>query len=209
MKLVIHLLTKAFVGISSIWLCRAKIIDTWSLKYNRSTSYCSWWVETWWGRSGFHWAWVGCRRGPLYAAAEIILCNRGNRSKNNRTYPTSDFGSMEDMLRLCCMFATLCISRCAYHVTRRRHMWYQSLDINFLLGDPRSRPHRHYPMWVSPQSSPALAMLFQLTQPNLVKDLINFLKEHQLPLPSLLKNNLPLPLSLHECSNCLLFCFHR
>ena len=52
----------------------------------------------------------------MYAAAEIILYNRGNRSKNNRTYPTSDFGSMEDIvavvLHVCnVVHITLCISR--------------------------------------------------------------------------------------------------
>ena len=72
----------------------------------------------------------------MYAAAGIILYNRGNRSKNNRTYPTSDFGSMEDIvavvLRLCCGCVAVVLRLCcgcvavvlhvAYHVTRRRHM---------------------------------------------------------------------------------------
>ena len=68
-------------------------------------------------------------------------------------------GCVAVVLRLCCGCVAV-VLHVAYHVTRRRHMWYQSgryLDINFLLGDPRFRPHRHYPMWVSSQSSPAHA----------------------------------------------------
>ena len=53
-------------------------------------------------------------------AAGIILYNRGNRSKNNKTYPTSDFGSMEDIGNGCTV--TLCISRhaSASHVISER-----------------------------------------------------------------------------------------
>ena len=49
----------------------------------------------------------------MYAAAGIILYNRGNRSKNNRTYPTSDFGSMEDIVAIvCCGCVAGCVACC-------------------------------------------------------------------------------------------------
>ena len=159
MKPVLHLPSEIYVGVSPIWLCRAKVIDTRSLAYNRSTSYCSRWVGTRWGRSGFHWLYVRCRRGPMCTAAGICSTTEEITQKitKNTRYLTLD--PWKTLLQFCKCWLRRDIditSRAQQHsdfvdkfwVSVWASVWLISyLDMKFLLGNPRSRPHLHYPTW--------------------------------------------------------------
>ena len=129
MKPVLHLPSEIYVGVSPIWLCRAKVIDTWSFAYNRSTSYCSRWVETRWGRSGFHWLYVRCRRGPMCPAAGICSTTEEIAQKitKNTWYLTLD--PWKTLLRLCkCWRHIVHITSHAQHSGTQR-TWWQVLSL--------------------------------------------------------------------------------
>jgi len=50
----------------------------------------------------------------MYAAAKIMFYNRGNSSKNNKTYPISDFRSLKDITMVVLYVA---IARDIVHIT--------------------------------------------------------------------------------------------
>ena len=59
----------------------------------------------------------------MYAAAEIMFYNRGNSSKNNKTYPISDFGSLEDITTVVLQLrVTLYISRHVHSISTSHGM---------------------------------------------------------------------------------------
>ena len=131
MKPVLHLPSKIYVGILPIWLCRAKVINTWSFAYNRSTSYCSWWVDTWWGWSGFHWLYIRYWRGPMCPAAGICSTIEEITQKitKNTWYLTLDL--WKTLLRLCKCWLCCHIVHITSHTQHSgtQQTWWQVLSL--------------------------------------------------------------------------------